>query len=493
MDARGEGVHVVVVKGFSDSFFRDVAENLKFRYLGLGCLWAWIYATWMTPVVFPGSGGLTVQNDLSWLLSAGAVAVSLMVMPFLLRDRDISSIGWIRILAGLGTTAGSIMMALQPIFGVSQPMASNIGAVLTGITSCWLWMLWGEFTGFVEQEVSETFVPACVLVPLVVIFTCSFITGPVASIAICLLPTVSSALLELSLHDAEVIKPVPLLTAEDCPPFWGDFLRVGLGSLAIYTCISFGWGMTDFQEVTGWGSATALAYVIGAALAILVASLSIAYSRRLDLFGLYRWLVPVMLASLTLMTIGNFWTSFISFVLLIMAQFCFDIIVWIYFSRMVRKGVCRGSLAIGINRGFVQVGVVTGSLVAMSTPALIASGLVSEQLVVLVLATIMVAVVLSVLNQRERLEKTINTGATASNASIGDQVDQVCDRMAQEAALTGREREILGYLARGRSLPYIREELVLSKNTVETHAKNLYRKLGIHSRQELIDLIQSEA
>lgn len=54
----------------------------------------------------------------------------------------------------------------------------------------------------------------------------------------------------------------------------------------------------------------------------------------------------------------------------------------------------------------------------------------------------------------------------------------------------GREAEILGYLARGRSQPYIREELVLSKNTVATHVKHIYQKLGVHSRQELLDLFE---
>jgi len=484
---------VARLQGLEEMFLQDVADNLKFRYLGLGFLWAWIYSTWMTPVLFPGSTGLTVQNDLSWLLSAAAVAVALFIMPLLLGDRDISSVRWLRALAGTGTTVGSMMMASQSLFGFSWPLLAYSGAILTGITSCWLWMLWGEFTGFVEQELSELFVPASVAVPLVVMFTCSFISGPVAGFAICLLPTVSSALLELSLRDEAAVQPVPLLPADERPPFWGDFLRVGVGSLVVYTCISFGWGMIDYQTVAGWGGTHLMPYILGAALAILVATLSIAYSARLDLFGLYRWLIPVLLASLTLMTIGAYWAHFLSFTLLIMAQFGFDIIVWIYFSRMVRRGICRGSLAIGINHGFVQMGVLAGSLVAVLVPRLEATGAVPLQLSVLVLCTVMVTVVLSVLNQKERLESAYDP-QLEQDADEPDQtsaIERICDQLAGEDGLTGREREILGYLARGRSLPYIREELVLSKNTVETHTKNLYRKLGIHSRQELIDLVEA--
>ena len=46
-------------------------------------------------------------------------------------------------------------------------------------------------------------------------------------------------------------------------------------------------------------------------------------------------------------------------------------------------------------------------------------------------------------------------------------------------------------IAQGRSKAYIAEALFLSENTVRTHAKNVYAKLGVHSKQELIDLAQN--
>ena len=54
--------------------------------------------------------------------------------------------------------------------------------------------------------------------------------------------------------------------------------------------------------------------------------------------------------------------------------------------------------------------------------------------------------------------------------------------------LTDRESEILLLLARGRSSTYIGEALYLSPNTVRGHIKNIYAKLGVHSKQEIIDL-----
>ena len=51
----------------------------------------------------------------------------------------------------------------------------------------------------------------------------------------------------------------------------------------------------------------------------------------------------------------------------------------------------------------------------------------------------------------------------------------------------------MGFLVCGRSQPYIREALVLSKSTVSTHVKHIYAKMDIHSKQELISLAEGVA
>lgn len=479
--------------GFSaGDYLSDIAENFKFRYLGLGFLWAWIYCTWFTPVLFPESTGLTVNNDISWFIFAASVMVTLFVMSLFVRHRDLSTVPVIGSIAGPATTLGAIMMAIEPLFGISLPVVSFVGAALTGVASGWLWMLWGEFTGKVDQELAEMFVPFCVAVPLAGIFTCTFVTGPLAGVAVCCLPLVSGWLFNLSIRDTEVLKPVTLLSAEDRPKYMGDFLRVGLGSLSIYTCLSFAWGTLDYATMTGWGDTHLISYIIGAALAIVVAVLSILYLKRLDLFALYRWLIPVILIGLALLAVESFWARFFSLMLVTLAQYGFDIIVWIYFSRIARKGVCSGGFAIGINRGFVQAGCFTGSLIAMGLRPLIEQSETMLLFVVLILSGVMTSVVLMVLNRKDEIERMTTKDAAQPAPSDVPSVDYeaVCDRLAETCGLTAREREILGYLARGRSLPYIRETLILSKNTVSTHAKNLYKKLGIHSRQDLFDLIE---
>ncbi len=69
-------------------------------------------------------------------------------------------------------------------------------------------------------------------------------------------------------------------------------------------------------------------------------------------------------------------------------------------------------------------------------------------------------------------------------------LDERCSEIATEYGLTEREYEIFTLLARGRDAAYIEKKLFISRNTVNTHRKNLYRKLGIHSQQDLLSLIE---
>ncbi|MCP4358309.1 MAG: response regulator transcription factor [Chloroflexi bacterium] len=52
--------------------------------------------------------------------------------------------------------------------------------------------------------------------------------------------------------------------------------------------------------------------------------------------------------------------------------------------------------------------------------------------------------------------------------------------------LTPREMDVLQAIAVGLSNKEIEETLFISKNTVRTHIKNLYSKLGVESRTQAI-------
>jgi DNA-binding NarL/FixJ family response regulator len=58
--------------------------------------------------------------------------------------------------------------------------------------------------------------------------------------------------------------------------------------------------------------------------------------------------------------------------------------------------------------------------------------------------------------------------------------------VAKLSTLTTRERRILRLVASGASLSEVSQGLKVSEHTIRTHLQNLYTKLGIHSRVQLI-------
>lgn len=70
-----------------------------------------------------------------------------------------------------------------------------------------------------------------------------------------------------------------------------------------------------------------------------------------------------------------------------------------------------------------------------------------------------------------------------------ERVLSACDALAAQHGLTQREAEILGMLAMGETPDQIENELFVSHNTFKTHARHIYAKLGVHTREEAVDLV----
>ena len=59
-----------------------------------------------------------------------------------------------------------------------------------------------------------------------------------------------------------------------------------------------------------------------------------------------------------------------------------------------------------------------------------------------------------------------------------------------EIKLSAREKEIVALMMKGNTNREIAEKLFISESTVETHRKNVYRKIDAHSLPKLIQIVQ---
>lgn len=80
-----------------------------------------------------------------------------------------------------------------------------------------------------------------------------------------------------------------------------------------------------------------------------------------------------------------------------------------------------------------------------------------------------------------------------SHSGGGPSLEERCAAVAKEYSLSPRELEVLILLARGRNVSYIQDQLGIAHGTVKAHTRHIYSKLGVRSKQELNDLVDSAA
>ncbi len=75
--------------------------------------------------------------------------------------------------------------------------------------------------------------------------------------------------------------------------------------------------------------------------------------------------------------------------------------------------------------------------------------------------------------------------------SIGEHIAQCYHILAQQHGLSPRETDVFLLLAQGRSRPHISTALYLSDGTVKTHISHIYKKFGVHTREDLLTIVQN--
>ncbi|WP_217805846.1 helix-turn-helix transcriptional regulator [Sporomusa malonica] len=75
---------------------------------------------------------------------------------------------------------------------------------------------------------------------------------------------------------------------------------------------------------------------------------------------------------------------------------------------------------------------------------------------------------------------------------IEGEQDMMFDNLKIDKRLTDREMEIIQLLLKGYTYKVMAKQLFISENTLKTHIKNIYVKLEIHSRMELIQILEGE-
>lgn len=216
---------------------------------------------------------------------------------------------------------------------------------------------------------------------------------------------------------------------------------------------------------------------------------------------IYRISVPIMALGfvVTVALFGK--NSSVSLLLIGVGYELFDILAWVLFADIARRGTHRVAFVYGFGVASMFAGMAAGILIGSVIRTSIHGD--ATQTATLALACILALVVVGFLLLPESLITQLTTrkqskGQRTSENDSSKQdstpqepkIEEGCAIVASEYGLTPRESEVLVFLAKGRTIPIVARDLQIAKGTARTHAERIYRKLDVHKQQELIDLVE---
>ncbi|WP_304424809.1 response regulator transcription factor [uncultured Adlercreutzia sp.] len=483
---------------------------LNMRVWGFAFQRAWVY------VMFVGMGANSVGlspsplppavyqwSSLALCTTLLLAAVAYRRMEQALYDRRVR---WFATILTSACTLGAFVLTAidAPVW-----LLALVGGVGTGAGSGLLDLGYGEI--YRNRPPSEVGIeiPTAALFAGILYAVISNIPSVAAVAIVSLLPLASGLIMTLQQHTwatAHVVKASTSLEGAV-----GFLLRIGL-----CTCvISLADGIMRQTFMTVASVSPHQFYHPGMLVSsIVMAVLLIGFLllRREGTFrDLYKLITFIIAASIVLTPVfveSAAWDS----LLVLVGYNTFNVFVWILLANIAYSLRLPATFVFGFGWGLLTVGNTMGHIIGSAMISAVELSSLTLSLITALTTLAIFAMLVFVLKDDDlvdlkKMQFTVEASeeseseATPAGESTGDgDADGIrpgsfrdrCMTLASEAGLTPRETEILLLFARGRSSTYIQEELFISRGTVTTHLQHIYRKTGVHSKQELLDLVESK-
>ena len=264
--------------------------------------------------------------------------------------------------------------------------------------------------------------------------------------------------------------------------FWKPLLS---GSICVLI-VGLVWDPFVAEEVS---SAELLPFLVNDFFSPLAAALLVTIGflfspRRFSLHIYNDVVMPIAIALLLVIPFISFEEVDLTLLTDFISHTCFALVtlaVWTALSAGVRTLGERSSMVFGLSFAIFALSMLTG----MFAIHLIGT---NGRMLCLVLLTVFLVLMVVDIALRERPQ---GSRRERLKEALEHFLQRRCDELAEQAALSAREREVFLYLARGYGQVYIARELYVSESTVRTHVRHIYLKLNINSREELLQLIDS--
>lgn len=485
---------------------------------GWAFLLTWVFSVFYTNGIEGYTGSMAIKSgaydfphQIFFLGCPVLFSVLTLVAVVLLEKRRGSPIDRQRMIvaAPFITAIGTAFLFIQGDNLAVTMLIFGIASILTGIGSGLLWVMWGEYYAKVSQEEVEFLAPISTAAAAVLVLLISSMAGWVTVVVVSILPVLSGACLLFSWRDTkeqgalseysggrekqEYEKNRTYAAAHPGRAF-RILNRTGIGIMitCFFVCMLGTFFLIDSDDTMLFQVAVILSIIF----MTIISVVSSRGPQRVSAGFLFRWMCPLLVFGFgaTILWEGE-WGGYFAYIVSLAARFSFCVITQMFFAHYAACGRTTAVQAYGFGWIFVHLGdffAVLSTVILEFT--LLGSGIASYQIAVvsIILITTLTMFILnkpdsfSVENALEQKQEE----AEKEPSSTTNELEKQVRTLAKKHGLTPREVEVFELLARGRSVPFIRDQLVISRDTAATHVKHIYTKLGVHSRQELIDLMQ---
>lgn len=455
--------------------------STPFCFLGFGLFRAWTEINYINaPLDFP------IQTGDSYLVFDAVTFVALVTLALfsgklapLSRHRFVMSIVAGLLVACTCLNFGSLYLPLggSTFLSFAAPLLGAVGTAL-------FLMLWSEFFGCLNPLRVALYYATGTMLAVPVAWLLVSLETPSLWVMTCLLPVT----LMLCLWRAYAT-----LTREDLPDAPTQRFSFPWKPCLVVAVYVFANGMQLGMSNGVLGTNSNVGALVGAA----VIYLGIAARRDdFDFSIIWKVALPAMLVSFVALGSGVPFGGEAASVFSSMGYTMLLVLMMAILSNMsYRYGVCAlwlFSIERAVRLASNQAGLITGDFfkdAAFAFPE--ASGILST---VLFIALILAATLFFM------SEKQISSSwgvvlkqPMSQDRSLALEKSRLgvrCHELSQANDLTGREEEVLLLLFQQKKLSEMAEELCIEKSTIKTHVKHIYQKLGVHSRKDVLALVE---
>lgn len=466
--------------------------DLRLSFLGYGLL-----EVWSACVIFNQnsvaegvtalSSGVGLSYGLHMLLSSfSTIAITLATLLLVLYCRTQDRV---RNHAAVTKAATVVNVAGTLLILSGDPRASFVGLVVAGLGNAWLWISWGDIYASLETEPTEFVAMGSVLLQAFLLAVIFAVPQVVQAVLLLVLVPISSGMYLVALRcvdgrvergvvDERRSSPEDSLSAKFILRF-----VVGLGApVALsYFLLSCGFSMPSLKD------GIELVFSVGLLVFALVFLGFLRFAPGFDLSSICSVQLTLLVGACLAALAG--WRATLGCALVLAATLCSQYFILLYCARLCREGFGNVVLTFGVgqlvNHGCGLLGTLATGVLVMF-PSVASTGFTPTKGCLICAVAFFVVVGMRAM-RKEAVDPTVPMPVDEARIQEG------LLRIAKDGHLSARETEVFLLLAKGRSAPFIRDELMVSLNTVSSHVKHIYGKLGVHSRQELIDLVEEAA